>query len=355
VRIRALELHPATIPLARPYAVATHATDTVRMVRVCLRTDEGAFGLGAAAPEPAINGETFERCLAALRTAEPLLCGRTFAAPRELDALLRKRLPATPGARAALDMALHDLWGKAEGRPVVELLGRVHAALPTSVTIGVRDVAATLAEAREHLGRGFRVLKVKIGTDLELDVERVLRLREAAGPAVSLLVDANAAYASEHLFAFLARTRAADLQLVEQPLPPAATAAQRALPPADVARLVADESLHGVPDVEQLAREPRAFGVFNVKLMKCGGITQALALAHRAAAAGIGLLWGCMDESVVGIAAALHTAFACRATRHLDLDGSFDLARDVAAGGFVLEDGMLRTLDRPGLGVEPID
>ena len=87
--------------------------------------------------------------------------------------------------------------------------------------------------------------------------------------------------------------------------------------------------------------------------MKCGGIAPALGIARVADRAGIGLMWGCMDESVIGIAAALHAAFACPATRWLDLDGSFDLSRDVARGGFVLRDGVLRPLDRPGLGVEP--
>ena len=86
--------------------------------------------------------------------------------------------------------------------------------------------------------------------------------------------------------------------------------------------------------------------------MKCGGILPALRIARTAAAAGIDLMWGCMDESVIGIAAALHAAFASPATRHLDLDGSFDLARDPARGGFELRAGLLSTLPAPGLGVE---
>jgi L-alanine-DL-glutamate epimerase-like enolase superfamily enzyme len=353
MKIAAIDLQPATIPLARPYAVATYATDDVSMVRVRIEADGGAFGLGAATPEPHVTGETFADCLAALAAVAAPLPGVAFSEPRDLEVRLRELLPAAPAARAAVDMALHDLWGKVRGRPVVDLLGRVHSVLPTSVTIGVRDVAATLAEAREHLARGFRGLKVKIGTDLELDVERLVRLRELVGPAMPLLVDANLGYTFAQLAAFLDRTRRLGLELVEQPLPRATVDAQRGLPPADVRRLVADESLHGEADAEALAREPFAFGVFNVKLMKCGGIGPALRIARIAAAAGLDLMWGCMDESVVGIAAALHAAFACPATRYLDLDGSFDLSRDFAAGGFALADGCLRTLDLPGLGVEP--
>ncbi len=85
--------------------------------------------------------------------------------------------------------------------------------------------------------------------------------------------------------------------------------------------------------------------------MKCGGISPAQRIAHLAEATGTGLMWGCNDESRISIAAALHVALASPATRYLDLDGSFDLARDLAAGGFVLDEGMLRTAPGPGLGV----
>jgi L-alanine-DL-glutamate epimerase-like enolase superfamily enzyme len=115
---------------------------------------------------------------------------------------------------------------------------------------------------------------------------------------------------------------------------------------------MADESLHDEQHARDLAREPRPYGVWNIKLMKCGGIAPALRIADTAKRHGIELMWGCMDESEIGIAAALHAAFACPATRYLDLDGSLDLARDPARGGFELVDGSMRTSDRPGLGVE---
>lgn len=353
MEIASIELLPANVPLARPYAVATYACDSARIVRVTLVTTAGFTGLGAAAPEPEVTGESFADCLEALQAAQSWLPGLPFAHPADLAPNLAARLPRTPAARAAIDLALHDLWGREKGRPVVDLLGAVHRELPTAVTIGLGDVAATLALAREYLARGFRVLKVKVGADLELDVERLARLRELAGQALPLLADANTGYSFAQLQAFLDRTRALDLALVEQPLPRGAAAAQADLLGPDVARLAADESLLGEDDAAVLAAPPRAFGVWNIKLMKCGGITPALAIAARAEAAGIGLLWGCMDESCVGIAGALHAAFACRATRWLDLDGSFDLAHDLARGGFVLRDGRLLALDRPGLGVEP--
>ncbi len=90
--------------------------------------------------------------------------------------------------------------------------------------------------------------------------------------------------------------------------------------------------------------------IYNIKLMKCGGINAALQIAEIANLAGIDLMWGCMDESIISISAALHAALASPATRYLDLDGSLDLARDIVSGGFVLNDGYLSVNENPGLG-----
>lgn len=351
MRFTRLHVHRADVPLSRPYAVANHATDTARMVLLRLATDGAGVGYGAATPEPEVNGDTSDAVFAQLQgEVAATVCGREVAPPSAFAPLLA-RLPS-PGARAALDMALHDAWARAAGMPLCDLLGRVHEALPTSVTIGVCDVADTLRDAGEYLGRGFTVLKVKIGQDLTLDVERLARLRELVGPSIAIRVDGNIGYRPPQLLQLLRDTQDLDLEFVEQPLPPECVDAQRALPPAMVARLMADESMHDVADARRLVVPPRPFGLFNIKLMKCGGVLPARAIGAIAHEAGIGVMWGCMDESRIAIAAALHAALSCPATRHLDLDGHLDLSRDFANGGFDLQHGVLRPLDRPGLGVD---
>jgi L-alanine-DL-glutamate epimerase-like enolase superfamily enzyme len=265
---------------------------------------------------------------------------------------LTRSMPHAPAARAAVDMALHDLLAQQLGVPLVEMLGRVHEGLPTSITIGIKDVDGTLDEAREYAGRGFRVLKVKLGNDLQEDVERLRCLREELGDRFTIRVDANQGYSRQQLLDFCAHTDALDIELIEQPLPAGRPDPMRELPEPIRARLAADESVHDEADALRLSRPPAACGIFNIKLMKCGGIWSGLRLASVAELAGIELMWGCMDESVISISAALHAALASPATRYLDLDGSLDLARDVARGGFVLDDGYLRTTERPGLGVE---
>lgn len=352
MRITGVTLRRADVPLTRPYAVANHATDTASMLLLRVHTDGPLVGLGAATPEPEVNGDTRDAAFAQLQATVDTLRGREVAPPSTFAPMLAAL--RSPGARMTLDVALHDLWARAAGQPLVELLGRAHAALPTSVTIGIGDVAMTLREAREYVARGFTVLKVKIGQDLGLDVERLVRLRELVGRDVKLRADGNIGYRPPQLLQLLRDTRDVDLEFVEQPLPPDRVEAQRALPPALADKLMADESLHDEADARALAAPPRPFGLFNIKLVKCGGIRPARAIAGIAHDAGIGLMWGCMDESRIAITAALHAALACRATRYLDLDGHLDLSRDFATGGFTLDGGVLRPLDEPGLGLAAV-
>jgi len=352
VRITRIEVFSEAMPLTRPYTIAFRTIADVRMSFVEVHTDNGLVGLGCASPEPHVTGETREACAAAL-TPQRLqwLEGEDVRALPRLCRSLSEKMSATPAARAAIDMALYDLLAQHLGVPVVELLGRAHHALPTSITIGIKGVEETLDEAREYVGRGFQILKVKLGHDLEEDIARLSRLRESLKPAPLIRVDPNQGYDADAVGEFVRRTASLGIEFLEQPMPADNVDAMRALPDEIRARVAADETLLGEADALHLVAPPRACGIFNIKLMKCGGIWSAMRIASIAEIAAVELMWGCMDESIIGISAALHAAFASPATRYLDLDGSLDLARDVVSGGFELQDGVMRTLDRPGLGV----
>jgi L-alanine-DL-glutamate epimerase-like enolase superfamily enzyme len=338
--------------LTRPYTIAFRRIESVENVVLRLETDSGLVGSGAASPEPRVTGETLKACRAALAGDRlAWLLGRDARDLEDLCGEAARLLRKTPAARAAVDMALHDLAAQERGVPLVELLGRAHTALPTSITIGIKPLAETLAEAEEYLARGFRILKVKIGLSLEEDLERLFRLRERIGSSVGIRVDANQGYTREETLRFSKETAGLGLELLEQPMRAGAVEEMRDLPEAIRDRIAADESLLDERDARSLSGPPRTCGIFNVKLMKCGGIASARRIAGIAAQSSIELLWGCNDESVISIAAALHAALSCPATRYLDLDGSLDLARDVAQGGFTLEGEILRTTQAPGLGL----
>jgi L-Ala-D/L-Glu epimerase len=331
VKLDSYETWTEHVPLTRPYTVAYERVEAVELDFVRIRAGKHE-GLGCASPILEVTGESFAACRAALA-----------AGPADIPA-------NCPAARAAIDMALHDLRARTAGKPLVELLGRVQRELPTSITIGIKDTLdEVLAEAEEYEGRGFRILKVKIGLDREQDFERLRKLHERFGARLRMRIDANQGYRSADLAVLFALVERLGIEFVEQPMPPARDAELDALPAGQRAKLALDESVLAPADAR---RNASRCGIFNIKLMKCGGVTPALEIARVADEHGQSLMWGCSDESRIGIAAALHAAFACKATKYLDLDGHLDLARDPARGGFTIQDGVMRLTDAPGLGVE---
>ena len=344
------------LELSRPYTIAYRTIDSVDNVFLWLELENGQQGIGAGSPAPMVTGETIEQALAALQeTATDLLVGQDIRHFRKLLRAAGQLLPGRPAARAAIDIALHDAFTHWLGVPLCVFLGQVHQAFRTSVTIGIQPLDQTLEEGRAFVRQGFRVIKLKTGRRVEEDIEAFCKLREAVGPDILIRVDANQGYQPADLLRFAAATRHCDLEFTEQPFPPGQIAAMQALPPAIRRACAADEDLHGPAAALRMAAEPQPYGIYNIKLMKCGGIQPAGEIASIAHLAGIDLMWGCNDESAVSIAAALHLALASPATRYIDLDGSLDLARDLVTGGFELRDGWMYPLNRPGLGVTLVE
>ncbi|PHN03276.1 mandelate racemase/muconate lactonizing enzyme family protein [Flavilitoribacter nigricans] len=356
MKIRSVKFWKEDLQLTRPYTIAYKTVSAVDNVFVLLEAENGLYGIGAGSPAAFVTNESMEDTLGALgQHLEALTLGRDL---RQYQAILREsvaKMPDCPAARAALDIALYDLFTKYLDIPLVDFFGRVHAGIPTSVTIGINDLETTLAQADEYVADGFRVIKLKTGNAVEKDIEIFRKLRERVGPEVKIRVDANQGYQQADLVRFLEACRDAEVEFVEQPLPRGAYAQLRDLPWEVRALCAADEDLQIPKDAVTLAAEPLPYGIYNIKLMKCGGVDAGKKIADVAYDRQIDLMWGCMDESIVSITAALHIALASPATRYLDLDGSFDLARDLVRGGFELKDGCLWPLDKPGLGVERLE
>jgi len=352
--IRVVDAHaaPLTFRLREGYRIAGHRFTSASMVLLRVTTSDGRTGYGCAAPFEEVTGESPAAALAAL--SDVLLPLARAADAADEAALLDRAAAAAPGApaaRAALDMALHDLWARRAGEPLYRRLGAARQRILTSVTLGIEDDVATAVErGRRWVAAGFRVLKVKIGERWEEDALLVRALREALGPGIVLRADANQGYDEGDAERFLRAVGPWGLELLEQPTPAGDEPALARLGRLTPIPIMADEALRTEADAARLTAS-RAAALFNVKLMKCGGIRPGLAIARRAAAAGLGVMVGCNDESRVAIAAGLHLALAAPGDVRADLDGDLDLQDDVARGGFLLRDGWLEPLDEPGLGV----
>jgi L-alanine-DL-glutamate epimerase-like enolase superfamily enzyme len=354
-KIKNIKVWSVDLGNQRPYTIAFKTVDEVKNAFVEITLANGLTGLGSGNPSEYVVGENLKQTLEALHENNlDFLIGRDIREFNQLTFEVWQRFPKNPGARAALDIALHDAFTKFLGIPLVQYFGQKIKSMPTSNTIGIKNVEATLVEADEFVGKGFKILKVKLGKDPAEDIERMVMLRERFGNNIVIRIDANQGYNVQQAIDFYHKTKHLNIELIEQPLPAKAISEMKSLPDEIKEIVAADESLISPKDALELVKSPLACGIFNIKLMKCGGPSQGLKIADIALQAGVDLFWGCNDESVVSITAALHAAFACSNTKYIDLDGSLDLAQDIVKGGFILKDGVMSCSEKPGLGVELI-
>jgi L-alanine-DL-glutamate epimerase-like enolase superfamily enzyme len=355
MKIKNIQIWSADLGNTKPYTIAFKTVDEVRNAFVEITLENGVTGIGSGNPSEYVVGENLNQTLETLQEKNlQFLVGRDIREFHQLTFEVWQKFPKTPAARAALDIALHDVFTKYLGVPLVKFLGQKIKSLPTSNTIGIKNVEETVKEAGEYIKAGFKVLKIKLGKDLTEDIERLVKVREKYGKEIVIRIDANQGYTVNQTIEFYKKTISLNIELIEQPLPAKSVQEMKALPDEIKKLVAADESLISPKDAIELIKPPRAAAIFNIKLMKCGGVSQGLKIADVALHEGIDLFWGCNDESIVSITAALHAAFACSNTKYIDLDGSLDLGRDEVSGGFILKDGYMSCSDKPGLGVERV-
>jgi len=333
--------------LATPFTLSYGTTTTRENVLIAL-THDGLIGVGEAAVVP-YTGETPERVLRAL--GDPLLrAALARADPRLLEDALDALPPAeSSAARAALDIALHDLWGQALGQPLWRLWGLNPARSPrSSFTIAMTDDERAFGE-QVRAAAAFGVIKLKLGSgDLARDVTTVRLAREDYAGA--LCVDANGGWSADDALRAIPALAALDVRFVEQPVARDDWDGWRALRaglPAAHPPLIADESVQGPASVLPLAG--LADGI-NVKLAKAGGLRPARQMIALARALGLRVLIGCMVESSVAVTAAAHLA---PLADYADLDGNLLITNDPYRG-VRIEAGALILPDAPGLGVTAV-
>ncbi|UCF97551.1 MAG: dipeptide epimerase [Spirochaetaceae bacterium] len=355
MKIIRLDAWMYSLPLSEPYTIAYETVTQAENIFLRLATDSGIVGCGCAAPDEKITGETASQVLDVLRErVPPLFVGADPLLITRLLESIGTQLADNPSARAAVDMALYDILGKAAGLPLWQILGGYRDSIRTSITIGIQSVDSTVEKARKWVGQGFTSLKIKGGVDVEEDVERVLKVREAVGPEIELRFDANQGFSVQQSIAFVESTASAELELLEQPVPRNQLEALENVTSRVSIPVMADESLMSLRDAFRLARGEMV-DMVNIKLMKVGGIFEALQINSVARSAGLESMVGCMDEAGLAIAAGLHFALSRPNVHYADLDGHLDLLNDPTRDAVILHNGTLYPTGKPGIGFDLSD
>jgi muconate cycloisomerase len=347
----------ADIPVRRPHHMSFTTLTAVNFVFVRIETRDGLVGWGEAAclGGPTWSEESAESIAATLeRYVVPWLVGRDATRIESLRLEMARRVQGNPFARAAVEMALWDLNGRALGVPVHRLLGgRVRDRVPLSWSLAVGDADAELAEARDLVERGHRIFKIKTAAlPVAEDVARVRAIREAVGSAVRLRVDANQGWDRPTALRAIRAMEPFDLDFVEQPVPRWDLDGLAEIARSVSVPIMADESCGSPQDALAIARRG-GVSILALKLTKSAGLAPTMAIARIAEAAGLGCYVGCMIESSLGTAAYLQAALAAPpVTWGCELFGPLLLTGDVVREPVRYADGCILALDGPGLGVE---
>ncbi len=345
------------IPLKQPFVTALRRVEHLESIVVRVKTESGWIGYGETAPTEAITGESKRSIMTALRRAQKEIIGKDLA---NLDAVLRKihaTIDGHPNAQSAMEIALYDLAAQAAGMPLVTYLGGSSIrSLETGITISLGSSEEMVAQALHALDDGYRSLKIKLGADPREDLERIVAINDAVGEGARLKLDANQAWSTKEAIAFLSaiEARKIPVELIEQPLPREDLSGLAEVRRHTTVPILVDESVFTLEDAKAVLARGAA-DCINIKLDKCGGISEALRIADLCAEANVPCMMGCMLEGAVSVGAAAHVAAARPETiTMIDLDAPMLCADQPVRGGVVFSGAAITIPERSGLGIEEI-
>lgn len=353
MRIREIQVGEIAIPLNRPFKTALRTVECVEDVLVRVVTDDGAEGFGEAPPTAVITGDTKGSVTEAVKGfIGPALAGMEIENLDGIFKTLNGCMVKNTSAKAAVDMAVYDLFAKRLGLPLYKLLGGARREFETDITISVNDIPQMVEDSLDAVKQGFGVLKIKVGKEGLKDVERIAAIREAVGRDVKIRVDANQGWNAKQSVQIIRamEDKGLDIELVEQPVPAHDFEGLKFVTERVTTPILADESVFSLEDAIRIIQE-RAADLINIKLMKTGGIYNALKICDVAEVYGVECMIGCMLESKLAVSAGAHLAAAKGIITRADLDGPSLCKYDPYEGGPVFDNSRIIMTDAPGLGI----
>ena len=335
-----------------PYKTAYEDTEAFQAVFLLVETSRGIRGFASVSPDLMLTGESAEDVMHKLKNLiEPALLGMDLRRYIHILETIKKMTGEGPATLCLIDTLLYDLMSKLAGLPLYQYLGGYREYMRTSVTVGILPLDETLDMVSGWVQRGYGIIKLKGGRNVSQDIEKVNRIREKFGRELVIRFDANQGYSVAEAIKFINETRRADIELLEQPTPREKMDWLGYVTKRTDVMVLADESLVNLKDALILSRDGMT-DLINIKLVKVGGITEALHINSVAKAAGIKVMVGCFDECALGIAAGVHFALSRPNIAYADLDGHLDVMNDPTSGAVDIRNGILYPGTSPGLGFE---
>jgi L-alanine-DL-glutamate epimerase-like enolase superfamily enzyme len=354
LRITRVRATPVLVSRCAPFKSALGLSKQSGFGIVRVETDAGVTGIGEISM--IWNGDGSAYCPMVEELLGPAVEGlspfQITRAAQRMDEAVQFTRAANP-AKAAVEMALHDIVGRALDVPVYELLGgRVRDSIVLSMSISIGDIPHMVDQARDYVARGFRGVKVKVGLDPDHDVAAVRAIRAAVGPRVTVRVDANMGWSSARQALDVIRAlESSRVHSVEQPLPADRLEDLAWLRDRSPVPIMLDESVWGPDDALRVIRAGAA-DILNVYVSEAGGLRNAMRIFELAQSAGLQCTIGSMPELGIGTAAATHLAAAAPMLLDpSDVCGVLYNAESLVREAFDVADGCIRPPRVAGLGV----
>jgi len=357
MKITKLRLGKISVPLRVPFKTALRTVSSVEDIIVEVHTDTGNIGYGEAPPTGVITGDTTGAITGAIQDhIAKNIIGRDIADFEELMIVLNGCVVHNTSAKAAVDMALWDLFGQLYNAPLYRLLGGRRQKIVTDITISVNSPEEMVRDSLDAIKRGYDTLKIKVGKEPEKDLARLKAIREAIGYAPQVRIDANQGWKPKEAVSILCGMEDAglEIELVEQPVIAHDIAGMKYVREHVSILVMADESVFSPLDALKIMQMEAADYV-NIKLMKTGGIYNALKICSAAEIYGVECMIGCMLEAKISVNAAVHLACAKGIITKVDLDGPVLCSEDPIAGGAVFNEKDITVSEEPGLGIKGIE
>ncbi len=357
MKITDIRIGEISVPLKTPFKTSLRTVNSVEDIIVEIHTDTGSVGYGEAPPTGVITGDTRGSVTGALKehiigSIVGMDIENFEAVMHELDRCIVKNT----SAKAAVDMALYDLYGQLYHAPLYKLLGGYRKEIVTDITISVNEPEEMARDSIDAVKRGFDTLKIKVGKEPYKDIERMKAIRKAVGYDVKLRADANQGWKPKEAVKILRKMEdeGLDLEFVEQPVEAHDICGLKFVTDNVSIPVLADESVFSPEDALKILQE-RAADFINIKLMKTGGLHNALKICSIAEIYGAECMIGCMLEAKVSVNAAVHLAAAKSVITKIDLDGPVLCSEDPVEGGAVFDGSKILLNDAPGLGIKRVN